>query len=72
MKYKKYVNGDISFIDWLKEKNILTVDILEDFNNNLKMYKVNKLDPSKYKFKKTEVDFEKLKEVLIQDGFLFP
>lgn len=72
IKYKKYIDKNISFINWLKQKNIINDDIIDDYNNNLKMYKVNKLDHSKYKFQKKNPDFENLKDILIQDNFIFP
>ena len=72
MKYKKHINKDISFIDWLKNNKILNDNIIDDFNHNLTMYKVNKLNSSKYKFKTKDIDFESLKKILIKDGFIFP
>ena len=72
LRFKNKNIVEKTFLEWILEKKIINRDELDEFYKNKSMYKVNKLDPSQFKYKMKQIDYDKLKPILIQDNFIFP
>ena len=72
MKYKKLcLYNEISFIDWLKRKNIINAHLINEFNNNIKMYHL-KCDKKEIKITKNRKQMDVIYSILEEEHFIFP
>ena len=72
MKYKKLcLYNEISFIDWLKRKNIINAHLIHEFNNNIKMYHL-KCDKKEIKITKNRKQMDVIYSILEEEHFIFP
>tara|TARA_B100000902_G_C27317075_1_gene921993 strand:- start:2561 stop:3508 length:948 start_codon:yes stop_codon:yes gene_type:complete len=72
MKYKKQcLDNEISFIDWLKRKNIINTHLIHEFNNNIKMYYLN-CDKKEIKITKNRKQMDVIYSILQEEHFIFP